>query len=243
MSGPVETNNRKVLVVSDADDDGLHHYVETLVAAGFVVEPVRDVYSAMAHLVLNKGGSHVLLDVRTMDDRELTFPRAVNRYFPSVQIAVPNLPETARRLSANAESFRIADAAELVEAWSRRPAVSPATPPGSQAGPQDGSGAAASARLSSALSTDTSGETTEGQPSLHDAVRARMAGSEAIGVRRSPPRTPPGSAALKSSSSGAPPNLSPMNLSAEEMEALLEDEPAATADEPPRAGEPPGESP
>jgi len=243
MSGPIETINRKVLVVSDADDEGLHHYVETLTAAGFVVEQVRDVYSAMAQLVLTQGGSHVLLDVRTLDDRELTFPRAVNRYFPSVQIAVPRLPETARRLSAHTDSFRIADAAELAEAWSRQPEVSGPAVPANHPGPPTGSAAALPGRQSATLSTDSSAETTEHQPSLHDAVRARMAGSEATSVRRSPPRTPPDPSPHHPPPTAGARNLAATNLSEEEMEALLEEEPAATTEEPPRTGTAQGESP
>lgn len=236
-----QPNDRRVLVVSDAEDGELLRYVHALAGAGFQIEQVGDVYSAMARLVVTKGGYRVLLDVRTLDDRELTFPRAVGRYFPAVQLVVPDLPSTSRRLAGHADTFRTASVEALIEAW-----TAPSSPRADQVASQSESSPTALPALSPIaaghrpLSTDAVDDPMPAQPSLHDAVRARMAGPEAAAARRPPARTPPTAAKVGLPVAGEPGRPAP-SLSDEEMAALLADEGPAAADEPLAPPDPTGD--
>jgi hypothetical protein len=114
MPPPETTRQPHVLVVSDSGDASLQACLAGLASAGARVTTVADVYTAMAKLALGMDASIVLLDARTLDERELSFPRLAARYHPAVKVVVPLLDGTAQRLGAGSAGLHAVDIASIV---------------------------------------------------------------------------------------------------------------------------------
>ena len=284
-----------VLVVSDLSDDSLRACLDALRLAAGSVELVPDVYAAMAKLAIDDHVSRVVLDVRTLDERELVFPRVMARYHASVQVLVPALDGTAARLERSAAGLRATDVQQIAAGIVEEQLASVSAPqapemetepgpgipdqpgrpeqvaPGEPTGPAGETGvevqpaaaadpivaeppapSASPSEGTRVLSTDGGAGSLPPGPSLHDAVRARMAGDDPRHVaRRTPPRlihSPPMPPPVQEGSGGQeheaqpddpahtsgpstperpprPPAPDRQSLSPEEVDALLGGEP------------------
>jgi hypothetical protein len=97
MSPPREDASAFIMVVSDRDDEDVRGCVASLVETGARVNTVPDVYAATASLSLGPAPKTILLDIRSLDQRELAFPRLVQRLFGGIEIIVPLFRGTAER--------------------------------------------------------------------------------------------------------------------------------------------------
>lgn len=222
MSSSGTTDQRLILIVSDADDQPVRDCAAAMTNAGAGVEIAPDVYTAMARLALNETINRVLLDVRTLDERELAFLGVATRYHPSVEILVPRFNGTDERMAATGTDVQVVDVASLIASITTEPASIPA--------------AESNAPPNHSLSTDGGPESSDAGSSLHDAVRERMAGDDPRAIRRAPPRVAP----RKPDSAGQPePSVKPVKptLSPEEVDALLAREELDETDQ-----QPPGDS-
>lgn len=86
-----------VLFVFNGQDEALCRCCQTLGDAGVQVYYVPDVYSAMAQLAQGLAPSHVVVDVRLLDEVEMSFLTLGPQYFPDLSILVPLLDGTADR--------------------------------------------------------------------------------------------------------------------------------------------------
>lgn len=203
MSSSDIAGKPSVLIVSDADDGAVRDCASALTDAGAGVEVVPDVYAAMARLTLGRNVGRVLLDVRTLDDKEMSFLRVASRYHPSVEVLVPSFNGTAERMASFGAGVQAVDVEFIIDSVTAElaPTTGVEAPPGG------------------ALSTDGGAESGAAGPSLHDAVRERMAGDDPRVIRRAPPRQTP------REPGPAKPTLSP-----EELDALLTSEEAKKND-------------
>lgn len=192
-----------ILMVSDATDDSLRETVAELRAAGAEVCLVPDVYAAMARVAHGDPYDWVLVDVRTIDRAESEFLNLAPRYFDGLRIEVPWLDGTSRAVvQLGQPALRTTEVAAIVD--SVRMAASVPAVVSAETNVQSGE------ELSTSTGLESEGA---GAPSLHEAVRLRMAEDAAAPVRRTPPsRTPP--------APSAPPTSN--NLTDEEVEALFD---------------------
>lgn len=203
--GPSE--NIFTVIVADPGEPAFVDAGAALSRGGAAVVFVPDVYAAMACLTRSPGIRHVLIDVRQLDPHERSFLQLAPRYFRDLEITIADLPGASARMrledaSASVKSLAAFVASVLEPAnhpdrrvedasWSHRPPVSSPrqTPPDA----------------SRPLSTDPSQLAVDDTPSLHEAVRRRMAGDDSGAIQRRPPaRTPPRAA----------PTVSPQELDA-----------------------------
>ncbi len=233
MSTPASRDKPRVLIVSDAHDASLRDCAASLTTAGAVVDSAPDVYAAMAMLAVQSDIRVVLLDVRTLDDTEVTFQRLAARYYPAVEVMVPSLAGTARRISSYGSALRAVDVAAVVSFLETRvvPAEADETEDTSHAISQEAPAVTTSAGT---LSTDGGPEAAGRAPAPHEAVRQRMAGDDPREprrppIRRAPPKAnePVGPVASELggvSADGSPDSAGPPQqaaLSPEEVDALL----------------------
>jgi len=181
-----------ILLVSNAQDDSLREAVEQLRGAGARVEIAPDVYAAMARLAQGDRFDRVAVDVRTLDRAESAFLQLVPRYCADVRIEVPWLDGTTRAVvQLGQPELQTSEIAEMVESICRQAAL------GTMDRPSESPAVAAPPVPN--LSTDGLADEAAAEPSLHEAVRLRMAeGDESPPLRRRPPgapgRTPPSEA-------------------------------------------------
>lgn len=238
MSSSGTTDNSRILIVSDVEDAEVRDCTSALRSTGASVEVVPDVYAAVARLALGKDIVRVLLDIRTLDDKEMSFLRVASRYVPSVHVVVPSFSGTAQRAEAYGAGVQVVDVASIVASITDERAPEP---PSGENGPSASapSAGAPSTAAPSAEVISTNGESgpRASVPSLHQAVRQRMAGDDPRAVRRRPPSAdpaqpepaPPPSAPAPVPAGGSPESShvgETPGLSAEEVEALLADEEA-----------------
>ncbi len=195
-----QSENPTILMVADPAEPSFRDAVATLSQARAGVAVVSDVYSAMARLALATGIRHVLVDVRNLDPHERAFLQLAPRYFRDVQISIADLPGAAARMRLEDSAAPMKTIAAFVTSAlapsdnqdhqiKKQPlpdrladpaAELPRTPPSTQPAPHR------------PLSTDGGPLADDATPSLHEAVRRRMAGDESGGIQRTPPaRTPP----------------------------------------------------
>jgi hypothetical protein len=105
-----------VLVVSDAHDGEAGRCVERLRQAEVRVELIADVYAATARLAKGGGVAAVVVDARTLDDKELAFLRLVPHFFPRCMVLVPALPGLQDRAAFHAVGVRTGPPESLVDA-------------------------------------------------------------------------------------------------------------------------------
>lgn len=174
----------RILIVAGRDDESLRTCTDDLSAAGADVEHAADVYSGMARLALGAPFARVLLDIRSLDEREMQFLSLASRYFPDAQVAVPLLEGTPERASAWDRTVQTVS----VEALVRECQPQPAPPAEGPAEPDHTPTSDAVSQPTPALSTDDGPrEAADTEPSLHEAVRTRMATGQSAPVRRAPP--------------------------------------------------------
>jgi hypothetical protein len=218
--------------VTDAQDASLHEALALLADAGAAVEIAPDVYTAMARLARNGGFSRVLVDVRGLDDAEMSFIRLAGQYFPGIQVAVPVLAGTAARLSGAHNSVRAVPMVAIAASLQDEPAAVRSVPAHTeepsatqQRGetertPQPPQGAATPTERRP-LSTDGGPEAAGEGPPLYEAVRMRMSEGTTAPVRRIPP--PMNSGAVRPGE--ALDRTSDGTLTPAELEALLDVDP------------------
>jgi len=122
MSSPDHTVNigisaetNRVLVVSDAHDVEVGRCVERLQQAEVDVELIVDVYTATAKLAKGVAVKTVLVDARTLDDKELAFLRMVPRFFPRCEVVVLELPGLQDRPVFHTPGVRMSPTEGLIE--------------------------------------------------------------------------------------------------------------------------------
>ncbi len=91
-----------VLFLSDAKDADLRRFIDVLIEQGIRVDRVRDVYTAAAMLATGCRAAKLLVDIRTLDDKEMLFLRLARRFLPATGVLVPRLPGADQRESAAA---------------------------------------------------------------------------------------------------------------------------------------------
>lgn len=260
MSAAEELAHPTVLIVSAAGDEAIGECDETLRGCGAVVESAPNVYAAMARLSRGLAAQYLVVDIRNLDEYELRFIELAPRYHRRVVVLVPLLDGTAERsagldgrfpllpvqdlidtilgvrLAATAEA---ADATDVVE-WSGEDEDSTACSTEAEApateapiGPGEGLTYA-----EEALSAVDAGPAAH-EPSLHDAVRQRMAAEAAEPVvRRAPPDGQAAGSPFEAPGIGADSPVEATRLSPEEVDALVRDEPPSSdSGRPPQAGE------
>ncbi len=182
----------RILIVTGRNDESLLACADDLSAAGADVERAADVYSAMARLALGAPFARVLLDIRGLDEREMQFLALASRYFPKAQVTVPLLEGTPERVSAWGRSVPTVSIEALVREFQSRP-TSPAEDAvqldeaSDRPQTEDAATPGAAPKPMPALSTDDGPPEPETEPSLHEAVRTRMATGQSAPVRRAPP--------------------------------------------------------
>src|SRR5262249_62027098 len=79
----------RMLIVSDCADESLDQFIDACRSAGWPVDHVDDVYCAMARLADPSCGPYdrVIVDTRTLDDKERTFLDLAPRYFSGIRIS------------------------------------------------------------------------------------------------------------------------------------------------------------
>lgn len=106
-----------VLFVSDAEDADLRRFIDVMIEQGIRVDRVRDVYTAAAMLATGCRAAKLLVDIRTLDDKEMLFLRLARRFLPATGILVPRLPGADQRDSAAAYGIRTVGPDEWAEAF------------------------------------------------------------------------------------------------------------------------------
>lgn len=210
--------------------------------AGGAVTVVQDAYRAMAQLMQPPGFAHLLLDVRDMDEAELSIINIASRYCPATASAALELPGIEARLSRLAPSLRVIDSATLAMRIGDGRVVStgPLSRPTEQAASvsDDGSiehslgvdsGSAPTTRDEPAdrievveEAASIAEETSDGGMSMYEAVRSRMREGAAPPVRRRPGEAvkPFGGTGMQASCD-APVTETGVELTAAEIDALL----------------------
>ncbi len=106
MSPDTTNTDPVVLLVSDLNDADIRRCVDRLIAAGIPVERSQSVYAATADLALGRSIRHVLLDIRSLDDKEMAFHRLVRRSYPDTSVAVPVFRGTGERAATYGPGVR-----------------------------------------------------------------------------------------------------------------------------------------
>lgn len=216
MSTIGRSDNPSILIVADVAQPPFSDAVAALTCSGKALSVTADVYAATAELALTPSLRHVLIDVRNLDPHERAFLQLAPRYFRGVQICVADLPGASTRLRLEESLFPLKsvpafvtailashdESTSAIEPKSRAPQPSaPIVTPPSSSPPMPPPLRAAPRKPLSTDSVPTGGD----GPSLHEAVRRRMASDEAAAPQRKPPvRTPPKAA----------PTISPQELDA-----------------------------
>ena len=102
----LETSRSGVLIVSDADDPELRGFRAAIGRAGVPIESAPDVYAATAKLARGECVGKIVVDVRTLDDKEMAFLRLVPRFFPRCELIVPAFDGVEGRASLRAAGFQ-----------------------------------------------------------------------------------------------------------------------------------------
>jgi len=191
------------MVVSNARDEEIRRFVDDLRRGGIGVEVCGTVYSAMARLARAADQIMVIVDIRRMDDHELRFVDLAPRYHRGVRVYAADLPGARRRMTRMSAALSLFSAADGARQQVEEPPPARPTP---------------AVERAPARRTD---EPTE--PTMHEAVRQRMAGGSAAPMRRRP-----------SSQSSDAPAAEGARLSEAEMAALLDERGAYDA--PPHDG-------
>lgn len=240
----------RLLIVSDGQDESIRWCSERVRQAGVRVQCVPDVYAAMALLAQGAAISHVLVDVRQLDQEEMRFLEVAPRYGGGAEFFVPRLGDINENRAGYGRRVSIVEIGDLAAAiLGLRDAVTPeqgddmevvewAEPAGER--PQIAEPAEEWLPTSTPVDAPTGSDPpqrsprsieggldeTEGGPSLHEAVRERMGGGGAIPLRRTPPPAKPATedpAAAQPAEWAASQNR---ELTREEVEALLRDDDA-----------------
>lgn len=214
MSTIGRSDNPSILIVADVAQPPFSDAVAALTRSGKALAVAADVYAATAELALSPGLRHVLIDIRNLDPHERAFLQLAPRYFRGVQIYVADLPGASTSLRLDENTVPLKTVQSFVSAILTQPEdlsseIVPQTRPSPPSAAMDASAPASAppplrAAPRKPLSTD--GVPTGGDgPSLHEAVRRRMASDEpALPQRKPPVRTPPKAA----------PTISPQELDA-----------------------------
>jgi hypothetical protein len=216
MSTIGRSENPSILIVADVAQPPFSDAVAALTRSGKAFAVTADVYTATAELALSPDFRHVLIDIRNLDPQERAFLQLAPRYFRGVRICVADLPGAATRLRLDETQIPLKSVQSFVSGVLSLEAESPAElvrvshlpqPPASGAAPPSTpppTAAPLRAAPRKPLSTDAA-PAGDGGPSLHEAVRRRMASDEhAVPQRKPPTRTPPKTA----------PTISPQELDA-----------------------------
>lgn len=105
-----------IIVVSDIDDGEVRRCLDQLRQAELQIEVIPDVYAATAKLALGVSTATVLVDARTLDDKELAFLRLVPRFFPRCDVVVPAFPGLQDRAVYHSPGVHTGPAAEVIAA-------------------------------------------------------------------------------------------------------------------------------
>lgn len=224
MSSAPTHSGLSVLFVGPLTDKTVADCAERLRRAGVQVALDADVYSAMARLATTPGLRFVVMDIASVDRAEAAFISLAPRYFPRLRIVIAATPGARERLASlnvNGEPTPIEELeADLLGLVDQRPApVRPALV-AAQLPKRDETVSETEPAVEEVAGSDKQPE-----PSLHEAVRMRMAGNDPRTIRRRPP------------SAGAPTPPRPPSgstLSSEEVSALLGDMPPGNNDDGPR---------
>lgn len=216
MSSAPAQSRLSVLIVGPLADKALADCAERLRRGGLKVLLVDDVYSAMAALASRVDLRKVVIDVCPLDRPESAFVELAPRYFPKMKLWIPLLSGTRDRLATLGLT---AHATEIGEIESDLLGIDHAPVPSTE--PQATTESDADAVLREAPKNEpaAAGEApvnnseSDPEPSLHEAVRMRMAGNDPRMIRRKPP------------AAATPPVQRPpaATLSSEEVSALLGD--------------------
>jgi hypothetical protein len=112
----LKASHSGVLIVSDAADQEVRGFREALRRAGVPIESVPDVYAATAKLARGDWVGRIVVDVRTLDDKEMAFLRLVPRFFPRCELIVPAFDGTADRASLGSIGFQPVALSVAIEA-------------------------------------------------------------------------------------------------------------------------------
>ncbi|MBE7506537.1 MAG: hypothetical protein HS101_09655 [Planctomycetia bacterium] len=223
------------LLVGSFLEDSMDACADRLRRAGVPIHRVDDVYAAMAMLTERPELRIAVVDVSSLDRFEASFVTLAPRYFPRLRVLIPRasgtldrmislgltgepatleyIEEELRGIAGNGGHAILADQAASPR---REPPPTQLTPASAFPQPDD-EGDAPSASNDAAAVSEPSGE-----PSLHEAVRMRMAGNDPRMIRRKPPTGP-------SAATPRPPTST--SLSAAEVSALLGEESGASPNE------------
>lgn len=124
MSEPAVQVRPSYLIIFDGKDDAICSAGELMMSHGAPIEWVPDVYSAMAQLCTGNRPNHLLVDVRILDDGELSFLNLAPRYFPDLKVIVPVFEGTLDRLNGVKGRYQTASLQDITdEAMGIRSAV------------------------------------------------------------------------------------------------------------------------
>ncbi|MBX3396403.1 MAG: hypothetical protein KF841_13655 [Phycisphaerae bacterium] len=124
MSEPTVQVRQSYLIIFDGKDDAICSAGELMMSHGAPIEWVPDVYSAMAQLCTGNRPNHLLVDVRILDDGELSFLNLAPRYFPDLKVTVPVFAGTLDRLNGVKGRYQTASLQDITdEAMGIRAAV------------------------------------------------------------------------------------------------------------------------
>lgn len=115
----MSSERSSLLVVCDRRGDAAHSLVEALRQGGFRPTVLPDVYAAMATLARHPGPCRMILDVRQLDQSELTFLNLAPRYFPKLDLIAPVFSGTAQRTAELAPGLRSATVEGILQWVSR----------------------------------------------------------------------------------------------------------------------------
>lgn len=121
MSAIEVSTNSKVrqassIIVSDADDEEVRDFMAAMEHAGLHVLRASDVYAATAMLAGGLLVNRVIVDTRTLDDKETAFLRLVPRFFPRCEVVVPLFAGTVDRSVFHAAGVQPTSIAAALEA-------------------------------------------------------------------------------------------------------------------------------
>lgn len=243
----------QVMIVSNLDDASLEACLSEIESAG--ADPVRvaDVYTATARLASQDPIHHVVVDIRSLDQHEMQFLKLAGRYFPSLEVFVPNLEGTTRRIASSGENITSTPIRAIAQAIGHgvtsqvslaqartgpaAPGVSDSPAPGGAFEPET----PGSNRLATPLSTDGGADDADDGPALHEVVRMRMAAGQTAPIRRAPPRHTPEPASASAEVPQSRTESADASVTTEEVNALLGGDDAAshaTDDGTSRGGQP-----
>ncbi len=218
-----------VLLLFNGRDAALLEFGDGLRQRGVDVHAASDVYAAMALLATGLPARHVVVDVRQLDNDEMQFLSLAPRYYPGLQILVPPLEGTIARQQGRTGRAVVLPPADLIESILGIPFAVTAEGMDEPEGRPEWLGepvADNDEQRAAALSTDGGPDAADDGPTLHEAVRQRMANDVSGPVRRRPPGQHTVPAAFTSPSGDGQddrPSSDAGALSADEIDALLGD--------------------